>query len=181
MPTQSLHFSRSRGRSQHGFTMIELMITVAILGILSSIAIPVFQRHQLSAKSAEVKSNLSSLRVVEESHFSERGGYIPASPEPALIPGSIATDFDTAGSDFAQLGWSPEGRVYFSYGVAVSTDLSGYTADGGADIDGDGLVQLWGYTKPDGAGAVINGAVGCDASFLTHVELGRCSLPSAIY
>ena len=39
--------------------------------------------------------------------------------------------------------------MYFSYGVAVTADASGYTADAAADIDADGFPQLWGFAKPD--------------------------------
>lgn len=152
------------------------MIVVAILGILSSIAIPLLSSHQLKTKSTEAKTNLSAIRVVEEASFGETGRYLGANAEPAVIPGADPADFDTAGSDYANLGWAPEGRVYFSYAVAISADASGYTADAAADIDADGLIQLWGYTKPDGLGALVPGAIGCDPTLLTPEVLGSCTL-----
>ena len=124
-------------------------------------------------KSAEAKTNLGALRVLESTHFSEQNGYLAVAPEPPVIPGSTSTSFDATG-DFAALGFRPEGRVYFSYAVAVSADEVGYTVDAGADIDGDGFVQFWGFAKPDGSGALGPGQVGCDATNLQPEQLGPC-------
>ena len=85
-------------------------------------------------------------------------------------------DFDVAGSDFAAIGWNPEGRVHFSYAVAIAADGSGFTAGAGADIDGNGLIQLWGFTQPDGLGALVAGGVGCNPTMLVPATLGPCSV-----
>ena len=167
--------------NKRGFTILELMIVAAIIGIMAAIAIPILLRYQANSKSAEVKTNLGSLRVAEEAYFTEKDAYHSASAEPALIPGATQAPFNGTSSDFAALGWAPEGKVYFSYAVVVSADGAGYTADAGADIDGDGIVQLWGYTEPDGSGAVINGSIGCDVSFLRPNEVGRCNTDNAIF
>ena len=161
--------------------MIEMLVVVAIIGILSAIAIPMLTSHQLRAKSTEAKTNLGAIRVAEEANFSETGLYIAAAAEPSLIPGATPVPFDVAGSDYASLGWAPEGRVYFSYAVAISGDSSGYTANAGADIDANGVIQLWGYAKPDGLGNLVAGGLGCDPARLVPEVVGSCNLTGAVY
>ena len=53
----------ARRRRIRGFTLIEVMIAVAIIGVLSSVALPGFSTFQLRSKSAEVRANLSAIRV----------------------------------------------------------------------------------------------------------------------
>ena len=74
-------------RSQKGFTLIELMIVVAIIGILAAIAIPNFLRFQLKAKSSEGKANIAAIRTAEESYHAEFGNYVRRPCRRRCIPG----------------------------------------------------------------------------------------------
>lgn len=60
---------------QKGFTLIELMIVVAIIGILAAIAIPNFVRFQAKSKQSEAKANLKAIFVAKKSHFAELDTY----------------------------------------------------------------------------------------------------------
>ncbi|MFP6641041.1 MAG: prepilin-type N-terminal cleavage/methylation domain-containing protein [Myxococcota bacterium] len=153
--------SKQLRKSTKGFTLIELMIVVAIIGILAAIAIPNFIRFQLKSKSSEGKVNLAAIRTAEEGYMAEFGSYIAATASPAVTALGSAkvafADTGTAPANFDTLGWEPEGNVYFSYGVGVGTDNT-FTATAAADIDGDGTDQVWGYSKSTPAGAVGNSA-----------------------
>jgi prepilin-type N-terminal cleavage/methylation domain-containing protein len=170
-----MEYRAKRTQNRAGFTLLELMIAVAIVGVLAAIAIPLLTSYQLRSKSAEAKTNLGGIRVLEETYYSEKQTYRSANAEPAAIPGTVATLFDAAGSDFGELGFVPQGRVYFSYGIAVSADGTGYTADAGSDIDGDGVIQYWAYANRDGAGAMVAGKVGCDVAGLQAETVGPCT------
>ena len=58
-----------------GFTLIELMIVVAIIGILAAIAIPNFMSYQCKAKASEAKSNLGNLMTAQEAYRAEYDMY----------------------------------------------------------------------------------------------------------
>ncbi len=62
-------------RSQKGFTLVELLIVVAIIGVLSTIGVPTFRRMIQKAKKAEAKVNLGGLYTSEQAFFSEYGLY----------------------------------------------------------------------------------------------------------
>ncbi len=60
---------------EKGFTLVELMIVVAIIGVLSAIAVPNFQKYQAKSKTSEAKLQLSAAYIAEEAFFGEYGLY----------------------------------------------------------------------------------------------------------
>lgn len=134
-------------KSKKGFTLIELMIVVAIIGILAAIAIPNFLTFRLKAKTSEAKSNLGAIRTVEEAYKAEEDEYYPEGG------GTIARYPGTAGATkqvwlsnataFSALGFEPAGQVYYDYTVTTVADAAGdattFTADAYGDLDGDGV------------------------------------------
>ena len=63
-------------KKQKGFTLIELMIVVAIIGILAAIAIPNFLQYQLKSRQSEAKTNLQAIKTSEVAFQAERGCYL---------------------------------------------------------------------------------------------------------
>ena len=58
-----------------GYTLLELMIVVAIVGILVSLAIPNFQQSAMKAKETALKQNLFTMRAVLDQYYADRGEY----------------------------------------------------------------------------------------------------------
>ena len=148
---------RERRPSDPGFTLVELMVVVALIGVLSAIAIPSYLRFQLHAKVSEATTNLAAIAITEQSFFTEKGYYASvADPVPAVIPGNFRAAWGGS-ADFDELGWIPEGAVYFQYLVSADAQGGGrFTAEAAADIDADGAPSFFGYVKP-GGGAGIDG------------------------
>ncbi len=62
-------------KRQDGFTLVELMVVVAIIGVLSAVAIPNFKKYQAKAKTSEAKLQLSAAYTAEQSFYSDYNMY----------------------------------------------------------------------------------------------------------
>jgi type IV pilus assembly protein PilA len=144
-----------------GFTLVELVIALAIIAVLTATAIPSFIRYQLRSRSSEALVNLSAIGVTQTVYFAEHGSFLGVpSPVPASAPGSSRSAW-TLGSNFDTLGWTPEGSVQFQYRVVADSGDTGsvrFTAEARGDVDGDGQPSFWGLIKPGPDGAGLGGA-----------------------
>ena len=129
-------------KGQKGFTLIELMIVVAIIGILAAIAIPNFLQYQMKSRQSEAKTNLQAIKTSEVAFNSERGCYIGINAEGTAAPvaGTKTAPFTwgagaaptapgalwcVAGGVFAgtmaDIGFKATGNVMYRYGVDATT------------------------------------------------------------
>lgn len=106
-----------------GFTLIELMIVVAIIGVLAMIAIPNYFRYQARSKQSEAKANLKAIYICQTAYYGEKYGEFYA-------------------KELSNLGWAPAGRSYYSYAI-INADSVHFTAEASGNIDTDSTIDRW--------------------------------------
>ena len=129
-------------RNRKGFTLVELMIVVAIIGILAAIAIPNFLNFRLKAKTSEAKSNLGAIRSTEVAYVAEWNFYVGNQAFTPVLdrtgdPSKVAWITTTR---YSILGFAPEGKVFYSYmleGTPYPAQATGYSGHAQADLDND--------------------------------------------
>ncbi len=126
--------------AKRAFTLIELMIVVAIIGILAAIAIPNFVKFQCRSKQSEAKGNLKAIYVSEESYRAEA---------------------DTYGTNTTVIGFQPKGNkiryVYTLTGTTSNEFIA--TATPAAQFSGELSSDSWTINQDN---QVVNGANGCN-------------------
>ncbi|NUN04827.1 MAG: prepilin-type N-terminal cleavage/methylation domain-containing protein [Bdellovibrio sp.] len=144
----------SSRNSQRGFSLVELMVVVAIIGILATIAIPSVGKYMAKARQSEAKTMLSSLYTSEKAFFAEYNAYH---------------------SKFQAIGYSPEGQLRYNVG------FGGTVTDAGA---GNGYnttlptVNMTTKTYCGAAGTMVNGCtilVGSDGAAPDDLATGDLS------
>jgi type IV pilus assembly protein PilA len=130
--------------NKSGFTLIELMIVVAIIGILASLAIPDFLKFQAKSRQSEAKMNLGALWTTQKAYYGEYSTFAGGS------------------NAFDMLGYSPmqQQKTYYSYIIdqsimwadvpaaslpdGVASSNSAFTLIAAGNIDKDAFVDVWG-------------------------------------
>jgi type IV pilus assembly protein PilA len=155
-------------RRKEGFTLIELMIVVAIIGVLSAVAIPAFTNYVKRSKTSEVGGNLKSLFTGAAAYYQgenwQQGVQLQAAAATyCTVPSAITPNNPSAQKQvinwqqvnqqlptFPALNFSVSDPVYYQYDVVsgpgnacgnVPNNLNVYTFAANGDLDGDGVLS----------------------------------------
>lgn len=159
-------------KKKEGFTLIELMIVVAIIGILAAIAIPAFINYVKRSKTSEAFSNLKAMFTGSASYYVDEhwpAGVMPRGTTAIPSTACAVSDGNTGnavGQEKATIDWeglraggmnrwdglnfNPADPVYYNYSVVDSPGDCGntsettiYTFHATGDLDGDGETSLF--------------------------------------
>jgi type IV pilus assembly protein PilE len=163
-------------RSQDGFTLIEMMVTVAVIGVLAAIAVPVFASESRKTKGdSEINAFFAELAVREEQYAVENGSYLStAGSESSTFPLTVTAAAQSLGT--LPTTWqtlkvrAPESSVRCGYVViagtranttagAVASGTFGYTPParnwfyvlGHCNLDGNSAVDSYYFVSSDDA------------------------------
>jgi type IV pilus assembly protein PilA len=190
-------------RNNKGFTLIELMIVVAIIGILAAIAIPNFIRYQLRSKTSEAKTVMGGIKTSQESFRSEYDAYVLSPTRPGIGVRGVKTDWGETpcantcnrlsisglpGSTglcdvYECIGYKPSGHVYYEYQGIIVDPAPGATPEFStsaiADLDGDGVNGGFFYGTGNAPGLAGLVSAGVDSAAVNALGAGICAAANA--
>lgn len=156
--------SRACGRSHAGFTLVELMIVVAIIGILAAIAVVGFGGFVNDAKETEAFTTLSDIAAKQEQYRTRFGTFVSAPANPTAEPTPVKREnWDKTVPQWLVLGLKPKNTVMsFSYetrggvGSVACTQPSGVPAGSLCNADMAGRAWWWALARNSEKFIMIN-------------------------
>ncbi len=132
--------TRPRNAGSRGFTLIEMLVVVAMIGILAAVAVGQYQMSIVKSKEAVLKENLFVIRTAINQYFADKGKYpfdiqslVDDHYIRAMPIDPITDSTDTWVTEFAQLG---DADISTEPGIAdVTSGAPGASLDGSAYAD----------------------------------------------
>lgn len=145
--------------AQKGFSLVELMIVVAIIGILSALAVPKFQTFQARARQSEVKVSLAQMATLQEAFYANNDAYADV---PAVGKANNCAAVNNP------IGFSPEPCASSRYVYSADANGVEFTAEGTSEAGAQNLVfpgctvaDTWEINQDRVLTNTSNGIVGC--------------------
>ncbi len=130
-----MQINNKKKADSFGFSLIELLLTVAILAILLAIATPIYLNYVSGAKRSEAKANLQQLRMLLEQYYTENGKYCPETTATNCANKKYVYDESTNTDQITSWlpGFKPKAAasgnsLLYKYTIAIdSSDINKYT------------------------------------------------------
>lgn len=144
-------------RGQRGFSLVELMVVVGIIGVLTAIALPRYQLFQAKAKQSEVKMNLSHIHMLQTTYHMDHSKYGSFAEIGFTVQGGSDASNNTMGK-------------YYDFTLPANFDSTATNADEGFVATGQAAadvlascagVDTWTIDQDKTVTNTANGLSGC--------------------
>lgn len=133
--------TKDKKRKSNGFTLIELMIVVVIIGILAALALPRFMTSSTKSKQSEAKQYLKEIYTMQRSYLMDHESY--------ALNGAVADSVNR----MAFINICVEIMLPARYTYTMASSATQFTCTATANLDDDPAVDTWSI---DDSGRLVN-------------------------
>jgi type IV pilus assembly protein PilA len=156
---------------QKGFTLIELMIVIAIIGILAAIAIPAYQNYTVRAQVSEGSSLIGGLETAFDECYANKG----TAAKPCDTNADLGVTNVISGTYVSKVSFTAPGQITVTYGANANKNINAQTVIWSAYVSANGDIS-WVCDDETEAKSAIAGPPA-----LTKVAGGTAAADGSIY